>query len=55
LVKKTISSIFEIQWKDNQKAREIDKLQKNDYVKTELKMKVRSQIASYEFLKNQIA
>jgi polyphosphate kinase len=54
LVKKTISSIFEIQWKDNQKAREIDKLQKNDYVKTELKMKVRSQIASYEFLKNQI-
>ena len=50
--KKTIRSIFEIQWDDNQKAREIDRLQKNDYVKTESKAKVRSQIASYEFLKN---
>jgi polyphosphate kinase len=50
--KKTIRSIFEIQWNENQKAREIDRFQKNDYVKTESKSKVRSQIASYEFLKN---
>jgi polyphosphate kinase len=51
-IKKTIRSIFEIQWNDNQKSREIDHLQKNDYIKTESKIKVRSQIASYEFLKN---
>lgn len=51
-IKKTIRSIFEIQWNDNQKAREIDQLQKNDYIKTESETKIRSQIASYEFLKN---
>lgn len=52
-IKKIIKSIFEIQWKDNQKARYIDRLQKNEYIKAGSEEKVRSQMATYEFLKNQ--
>ena len=50
-IKKMIKSIFEIQWKDNQKARCIDRLQKNEYIKAGSEEKVRSQIATYEFLR----
>jgi len=52
-IKMGVRSIFEIQWKDNQKARCIDRLQKNEYRKDDSEEKLRSQIVTYEFLKNQ--
>jgi polyphosphate kinase len=53
-IKNTIRSIFEIQWKDNLKARQIDRLQKNEYRKDSSEKKLRSQVETYEFLKNQL-
>jgi polyphosphate kinase len=52
-IKKTIRSIFEIQWNDNQKARFIDRTQKNEYRMGDSEKKLRSQMATYEFLKKQ--
>jgi len=52
--KKRLRSIFETQWKDNQKARWIDQKQKNSYRKNEAEDKVRSQYATYEHLKKQL-
>jgi polyphosphate kinase len=52
-IKKTLRSIFEIQWKDNQKARIIDKDQKNDYRHDDSGETRRSQIDTYKFLRNQ--
>jgi polyphosphate kinase len=49
--KKTIRSIFEIQWSDTHKARDIDKIQRNEYRQAESNEPGRSQMATYEFLK----
>jgi polyphosphate kinase len=52
-IKKTLRSIFELQWNDNQKARIIDRDQSNKYVSDSSGKKRRSQTETYEFLKNQ--
>jgi polyphosphate kinase len=52
-IKKTLRSIYEIQWRDNQKARIIDKSQKNEYRKDDSDKIRRSQMDTYKFLKNQ--
>jgi polyphosphate kinase len=48
-----LRSIYEIQWRDNQKARIIDKSQKNEYRKDDSDKIRRSQMDTYKFLKNQ--
>jgi len=50
--RKTIKELLDIQWKDNVKARIIDKNQKNEYLENDLP-KVQSQLATYEYFKNQ--
>ena len=47
-----LRTMMEIQWKDNEKARIIDKNQQNNYRKTNPENPVRSQVAIYEFFKN---
>ena len=51
VLKQRIFDILDIQLKDNQKARIIDKNQTNQYVKRGNKKKLQSQIAIYDFLK----
>jgi polyphosphate kinase len=50
-IKKTLRSIFELQWRDNQKARIIDKEQINEYRRDDSGEIRRSQMDTYEFLK----
>jgi len=50
--RKTIKDLLDIQWKDNVKARLIDKDQKNEYIENNLP-KVQSQLATYEYFKDQ--
>jgi polyphosphate kinase len=54
ILKKQIKKIFEIQWRDNVKARRIDKSQVNQYVDADSEIKTRSQVAIYEYLKNKM-
>jgi polyphosphate kinase len=46
-----IREIFELQWRDNQKARQIDEYQQNNYIKKESESPLRSQMAIYELLR----
>ena len=50
-LKQIIIDILELQFKDRAKARLIDSSQRNHYVRRGNKMKLRSQIAIYEYLK----
>jgi polyphosphate kinase len=49
-----LQTIFGLQWSDNQKSREIDKKLKNKHHTNELDYPVRSQMALYEYYKNQL-
>jgi polyphosphate kinase len=49
-IKEEIRKIFDIQWKDNVKARIYDAAQSNDFVKPD-KQKIRSQIEVYNYIK----
>jgi polyphosphate kinase len=51
-LKAEIIDFVNLQWKDNVKARVINRLQNNPYRKSEAKTKVRSQVAFYEYLKS---
>lgn len=50
-LKQIIIDILELQFKDRAKARLIDSSQRNHYVRRGNKMKLRSQIAIYDYLK----
>lgn len=52
-LKKRIIESLEIQFKDNQKARIINSVQDNKYVKQGQKQAIRSQLALYDFLQQQ--
>lgn len=54
LIKKEIRKIIDIQLADNIKAREINPLNNNKYRKTKSKIPVRSQLETYNYLKNKI-
>ncbi len=51
-IKKTIKDIFEIQWSDNVKARDLTILGENNYVKKKAKKAVRSQTVLYDYYKD---
>lgn len=51
-LKAEIMDFVNLQWKDNVKARIINRLQNNTYRKSEAKTKIRSQVAFYEYLKS---
>jgi polyphosphate kinase len=51
-LKTEIIDFVNLQWRDNVKARVINRLQNNTYRKSEAKVKIRSQVAFYEFLKS---
>ncbi len=53
-IKQTIKDIFEIQWSDNVKARDLTVLGENNYVKNNPKKKVRSQTALYDYYKDKL-
>ncbi|HEX7365978.1 MAG TPA: polyphosphate kinase 1 [Pelobium sp.] len=53
-IKKEIKELIEIQLMDNTKAREINALNNNKYRKTGVKVPYRTQIDSYNYLKNKI-
>ncbi len=53
-IKKTIKDIFNIQWSDNVKARDLTILGNNNYVNKDTQNAVRSQIALYEYYKKMI-
>ena len=50
-LKQTIIDILELQFRDRVKARLIDSSQRNHYVRRGNKLKLRSQIAIYDYLK----
>ena len=52
-IQKTLRTIYEIQWNDNQKSRIIDQKQINKYRKDDFKEIHRSQVETYEFLKRE--
>ncbi|MCD7900436.1 MAG: polyphosphate kinase 1 [Bacteroides sp.] len=49
-IKKTLRDIFDIQWSDNVKARDLTLLGENRYVKKQSKKVIRSQVALYDYL-----
>jgi polyphosphate kinase len=49
-LKEEILEILRLQWKDNVKARIINKIQNNSYKKSVAKQKTRSQMDIYEYL-----
>jgi polyphosphate kinase len=51
-INKSLRHIYEIQWNDNQKSRVIDQKQKNEYRRDESGKTRRSQMETYEYLKN---
>lgn len=51
-IKKELRAQFDIQWRDNTKARILDPEQKNNYKTTRAKKQHRAQIEYYEYLKN---
>jgi polyphosphate kinase len=51
-IKKELRAQFDIQWRDNTKARILDADQKNEYKKTRAKNIHRAQIEYYDYLKN---
>lgn len=52
-IKQQIMTILDLQWHDNVKARIIDQLQQNAYVKRGNKKNIRSQQAIYDYLASQ--
>ncbi len=52
-LKKELKELLEIQLKDNVKARILDKNLRNEYVESDRKEEIRSQIEIYNYLKNQ--
>jgi polyphosphate kinase len=50
-LKKEVIEMLRIQWKDNTKARVINKIQNNTYRKSTAKVRVRAQMDIYKFLK----
>ncbi|MCD7977159.1 MAG: polyphosphate kinase 1 [Tannerellaceae bacterium] len=48
-IKKTIRDVFDIQWADNIKARDLRVLGKNNYIKKNAKKPCRSQLALYDY------
>jgi polyphosphate kinase len=50
-IRAEIRNIFDIQWKDNVKARILDENQANEFVKTE-KTRIQSQIEVYNYIKS---
>ena len=50
-IQQELKEIFEIQWKDNTKARILNSKQDNHYVSSDKKDTVRSQELIYKFLK----
>jgi polyphosphate kinase len=53
-IKKELKDIFEIQLKDNVKARVLDNELRNQYVENEFTRKVRSQVETYNYLHQKI-
>ncbi len=53
-IQEQVRQIFEIQWQDNLKARRVDESQTNKYVDSESTLKIRSQMAIYEYLKKEV-
>jgi polyphosphate kinase len=51
-IKEEIRQMIDIQLMDNTKAREINQLNNNKYRKTKIKIKYRTQVDTYNFLKN---
>ena len=51
-IKKTLKDIFEIQWSDNEKARDLAIFGSNTYVEKGDNPQVRSQLALYDYYKN---
>lgn len=51
-IQKELRAMFDIQWRDNTKARVLDAHQQNRYRKTRAKKQHRAQIEYYEYLKN---
>jgi polyphosphate kinase len=49
-LKKELLEILRLQWKDNTKARRINKLQSNPYRKSKAKKRIRAQFDTYKFL-----
>jgi len=52
-IKETLKNVFNIQWNDNVKARDLNICGNNNYVKNDNKQQIRSQIAVYEYYKNE--
>ena len=52
-IKETLINIFDIQWNDTVKARDLSSMEKNEYVKSSKKQPVRSQVAIYNYYKNE--
>ena len=50
-IKQTLKSFFDIQWSDNEKARDLTVFGSNNYVKREDNPPCRSQTALYDFYK----
>ncbi len=50
-IKKELKAMFDIQWRDNVKARRLNSKQKNDYRKTRAKKEHRAQVDYYNYLK----
>jgi polyphosphate kinase len=50
-LKRELMEMMEIQWRDNSKARIINKMQNNSYRKTQSQTKRRAQIDLYTYLK----
>lgn len=53
-IKKNAKDIFNIQWSDNVKARDLTIMGENNYVKTDSELAIRSQIALYDYYKKMI-
>ena len=52
-LKKELKTLLDLQLEDNVKARLLDKNMRNEYVETDDKVQKRSQIETYNYLKNQ--
>jgi polyphosphate kinase len=50
-IKNELKHIFDIQWKDNVKARVLDSTLSNNFIKPDKDNEVRSQVEVYEYIK----
>jgi polyphosphate kinase len=51
-LKKEIIDLIDLQWKDNTKARNINKIQNNTYRKSTAKLRIRAQVDTHRYLKD---